>query len=761
MVLLTAIKVQEKFAIKRGHLMAKDSFLYTHAHAKDTVVGKYHLRTGEYTKYSNVKLPVPLPISIDKNQVLWVGTDKGLYQLFDHTFINYDAGDFPLTWSIVGDREGKKWLASYPDGLYEWKNDKLKKIDTPHAGFHMGAIRTQGNDLIFPTDHGLYMYKNNVYSWLDSCQTCSSITIFEDVERNLIIAGGANSVKIYKDYQLDRIINEEQGLHPKGYFIALGKDKFGQLWFGSNTGISIYDYQSDKVVKKFTSVKGNLPSNGAITLFKDQYGEIWVGTESGLLAYDYDSDSFAKVFGQEINTQVSSIINMDDRHILVAAFDGLYFFDNRVFHRDSLPRLFKYNHQNGFVGIEPIHNSLYKDKDGIIWIPCQSHLVSFDPKGLEFSENPLHLRISEINGEKIRFLEETDTVQIEEKRDNIKLKFEASNLSSPFTVLYSYKLDGHEKEWSKWQEEATAEYSDLRHGEHNFHVRAKVGYYGNKTAIASKTIRVNLGWWQRNAHHLPWVACFFAIGTLVFTILWLYNKHQRKKALRKNAELSRLYDLQTLESRLNPHFVFNALTSIQRQVIFAEKEKVEDFIVRFSVMLRNFFDLKENRSSKGINPIERIPLKDEISFIENYVRFQQQLSKNFEYRIEIGEEVNEYEEMIPPMFIQPFVENAIYHGFGNIAENKEPYLKLTFKEENGIVCTISDNGEGITNFPRGEINFRDFNVASQNSQILQKRVQALANLYYTVNITIKSSQNIGTTVKIKFKENGKNQSIDR
>lgn len=745
---------QEIFETRLNFFAVRDSLVYSIKKRKDATVGKYNLRTGKYTNFSNVKLPSPNPLSMDNNQVLWVGTDNGLYQIFDSTFMNYDAVDFPLTWSIVDNEDGKKWLASYPDGLYEWEDNKLKKVITPNIGFHMGAIRTQNNDLIFPTDRGLYMYKDNEYSWLDTCQGCTFIKVFEDVKRNQIITGAANSVRIYKDYQLDRIINEEQGLHPKGYFIALGMDKNGKLWFGSDSGLSIYDYESNKVTKTYTSAKGNLPVNGAITVFKDQFGEMWLGTESGLLLYNYGSDTFKRVFDQEINTQVNSIIEIEDHRLLVAALDGLYIFDNRAFHQDSVTRLSKYNHRNGFIGIEPIHNSLYKDEEGIVLIPCQSHLVRFDPKELKLSKNPLHLRIYDINGKGVSFLEEKDSFHVEKQQDNIKVRFEASMLSDPFDVMYSHKLQNHDNGWSDWQKEGLAEYNNLPHGQYEFMVKARTGFYENNIVQSSKTIVIHLNWWQRYSYLVLWLA---ALPT-VFTIYFFIKNRKYTKAIKKNKELSLLYRLRTLESRMNPHFIFNALTSIQRQVMFTDKSNVENFVVRFSDMLRNYFDLKRDRPDNLMDAIDRVALKEEIEFIDNFIKFQKQLSQNFGYSIEIDEDVNEYDEMIPAMFIQPFVENAIKHGFGQ-AENIDSHsLRVIFKGKGGVTCKIIDDGVGIKGMNGNTVPFSEFPNASKNSQIIQKRIRSLAMLGYTVDISINSKMDKGTTVKIKFKDNENIQS---
>ena len=141
-----------------------------------------------------------------------------------------------------------------------------------------------------------------------------------------------------------------------------------------------------------------------------------------------------------------------------------------------------------------------------------------------------------------------------------------------------------------------------------------------------------------------------------------------------------------LQSQMNPHFLFNSLNSINNFVIKSEVEKASDYITKFSKLIRVIL----NSSSSPTTT-----LSEELSILALYVKLEQmRVSGGFEYIVTVDESLDLDSIKVPTLFLQPFIENSIWHGIMKVEGEK--FIKLTIKEENeNVICTILDNGIGI------------------------------------------------------------------
>ena len=141
-----------------------------------------------------------------------------------------------------------------------------------------------------------------------------------------------------------------------------------------------------------------------------------------------------------------------------------------------------------------------------------------------------------------------------------------------------------------------------------------------------------------------------------------------------------------LRSQMTPHFIFNSLSVLQGMILNKEDKKAIIYLSKFSKLLRLIL---ENSREK------LVPLKQELKALQNYIDLQNMRGQNgFNYSLIVDEKLNDVNVLVPPMLMQPFVENAIEHGFKNNMENAEISLKISL-ENNKLVCLIKDNGLGI------------------------------------------------------------------
>ncbi len=169
------------------------------------------------------------------------------------------------------------------------------------------------------------------------------------------------------------------------------------------------------------------------------------------------------------------------------------------------------------------------------------------------------------------------------------------------------------------------------------------------------------------------------IVLIIFTVILIFRQHKIKN-LQKTIKLEQ----QLLRSQINPHFIFNALTAVQRFVFEKSTIAACDYIGNFSNLIRSVL----NNST-----VERIPLTDEISFLNNYLNLQAiRFDKKFDFQIRTGN-IKPDNVLIPPMITQPLVENAIEHGIKHLEKNGNISIDYSYEKES-LKITVEDNGVG-------------------------------------------------------------------
>lgn len=178
------------------------------------------------------------------------------------------------------------------------------------------------------------------------------------------------------------------------------------------------------------------------------------------------------------------------------------------------------------------------------------------------------------------------------------------------------------------------------------------------------------------------------VGILsLFYIIYRQQRLREKNNLLKSENQQLNMEQKLLQAQLNPHFIFNAIANLQGLIASGHKNESVRYLKSFSGLLRGI--LEQNRK-------DFIELEEEVTSLTNYIQLQQmRYAGAFDYKITVDEQLDVNEMLIPPMLIQPFVENAIEHGFRNI--NYKGLLTINFKVDgNCLVIEVDDNGSGLT-----------------------------------------------------------------
>lgn len=145
-------------------------------------------------------------------------------------------------------------------------------------------------------------------------------------------------------------------------------------------------------------------------------------------------------------------------------------------------------------------------------------------------------------------------------------------------------------------------------------------------------------------------------------------------------------EIRTLKSQMNPHFIFNALNSIQQFIVTGDNVKAEMYLSKFSKLIR---DLLESNSNEGLL------LSEEVEILKGYIEMEMlRFDNSFSYEITIDSKLNQQKVKLPHLMIQPFVENAIWHGL--LLKQGDGRINLRFEYDSltTIKCIVEDNGIG-------------------------------------------------------------------
>jgi LytS/YehU family sensor histidine kinase len=246
-------------------------------------------------------------------------------------------------------------------------------------------------------------------------------------------------------------------------------------------------------------------------------------------------------------------------------------------------------------------------------------------------------------------------------------------------VRYRYKLEGLDDNWSTLTSRSEANYGNLPHGKYTFKVKAMNGdgYWSNEYPY---TFTIRPPWW-----HTWWAYTIFSltfIGMIYALFRYRLNKirsdHEVKQ---KTAEL----EMQALRAQMNPHFIFNSLNSINLFILENNKLQASEYLTKFSRLVR----LILNNSREAF-----IPLEQELEALELYLELESlRFELRFNYEITLDKNIDASALKVPPLIIQPYAENAIWHGL--MSKKDRGHLKISlYKEKEILFCRICDDGVG-------------------------------------------------------------------
>ncbi|MCW3077325.1 MAG: hypothetical protein JWO32_1934, partial [Bacteroidetes bacterium] len=311
-------------------------------------------------------------------------------------------------------------------------------------------------------------------------------------------------------------------------------------------------------------------------------------------------------------------------------------------------------------------------------------------------------------------------------------------------LTYRYKLEGLDTSWV-FTKYTSIKYQALPPGKYKFIVSVS---NHDKLYSESKNFEIIIipGWWQtvwfKAIVILMFIICMF------FILRWYFKKlrgreEEKNKFQHKISEA----ELKALRAQMNPHFIFNAIASVQYFISGNDPKSSQKYLSKFAKLIRYVVD-----NSKP----ETIPLKTEIEALTLYLELESLRFENkFEYEIKLEDHIDLNFTQIPSMLIQPFVENAIWHGLMH-KKTKGKIIISFYLKDNLLECTIHDDGVGRKKSKEMKTESALKNHKSIGMALTRERLEILNQIYnitldYSVQDTInKNNEVTGTIVKIQI-----------
>jgi hypothetical protein len=452
------------------------------------------------------------------------------------------------------------------------------------------------------------------------------------------------------------------------------RDSNGKVWLGTTIGLVQYDpVKSGGVLTPVKPTNTKFPGNNIFHIHEDGNGNLWLAfVDGGLVKYD-PKTSRAAVYSTEQGLPsniVCGILEEAAGNLWVSTTSGLCVFDPG---KGTVTR--RYTASDGLQSNHFYFKSCASYK-GEMFFGGINGVTSFYPEKLPVSTRPANVFITSFKRlyKEVEGVEFGSSVTVPYDQNTFTFEFGSNDLTNPEKNRFAYKLVGETKDWIVLDEHYLA-FNSLPPG--NYTLMVKATNSNNEWGpVSSLQIRVNPPFWRTWWFIL--ISSLVALGILFLIAIEIYK---RKDAQRKQV----ISELAALRNQLNPHFIFNSLGSLQHFIISNQKTLALEYLSKFSRMMRMILEYSTQ---------ETISLEEEIYFLHIYMYMEATRADHaVAYEIDADDIPNSQAVRIPPMLLQPLIENAIVHGL--VAKREGGKITLRFsKNESYLVCEVEDNGVG-------------------------------------------------------------------
>ncbi len=615
-------------------------------------------------------------IEITSSGDVWVSTDQHLCNFQGLSFASYAANDSSLT-QLVIDPLGTPRAYSSNGTEYYYDGIRLNKSTSRLEEIAQTDLL---NELTYTSKNTFWLstvVKGNLLKISnDTLETQplprKSAYFVKELDNGQFICGtGGNPTEnnllyllLSKDTITIPLTRTDAG--SKSSFIVLND---GSFLFAKD--FELIHFTREEVIQR-VFVEKNIT-----TLYQDSKDKIWIGLfDGGMLCYRNNNITSNSTISYLGSNSITSIVEDLSNNLWVGTLgNGVFYLPAQQSIKYKAPLLFSdtSNIIEQKVGIKSDGLSDVSNSSELRVISTQSNIYDSIPPSIYISNLQIMNRDTSIQ----------KSFALSYNQNFLKINYIGFSYKDPETIQYKYVMLGLDKDWT-YTYNNTVQYTTLPPGEYKFVVRSmnKKGIWSESDA--SVTFRISPPFWET-----WWFLALTMLSVLLFSgliiFLWIRNikiKEQAKSEI--NRKIATI-ELQALRAQMNPHFMFNTMSSIQHYITTNETESALRYLSKFSKLMRKILDNSKTPT---------ISVKDEIETLELYLtleslRFRDKLN----YTVEVDKSIDHNYDEIPAMLIQPYIENAIVHGINHKKTAGTISISLT-RENQFIKCTITDDGIG-------------------------------------------------------------------
>ncbi|WP_025741567.1 sensor histidine kinase [Aquimarina pacifica] len=671
---------------------------------------------------------------LDRQANTWIATSgAGFYKYFQNNFVHYDQNTGLKADRVyaVHDIENKIWASNSEEGLVlidstgvhpipqedRLSNLKIKTITSDASGNIWAGTDGRGifykeifqMDSLLVDDRRIKALKKDPKVMVDTVLQLAFKNHSIDKGKGLIsnwigkiqvvgddiwVASYSKGIaKLRYDPKRGRIRSQKKFTQKNGIkdlqIKDMQPDPTGKIWYSTQNGNLGYIHKNrvthiENVLNKKVAIKTLLFHKNMLYLGTAGRGIWWSSIDGNL--------EFKKLKGKKrpYSDNIYQMIFDDKDNLWVGNEQGVDKIE--LNQSNDIVDVFHFGRNDGFLGIETCLNAVTKDDNGNLWFGAIHGLTKYQPSEItkETIKPSLHFENLEVAYQNVDSIQlgtwanSSRVLKLTPNQTELSFAYKTIDLDHPNDIEYRWRLNN--SEWSPWSNDFRQNLAGLAYGPHSFSAQSR-NYRWEESDPISFRFFIDSPIYKKTWFQL-------AVLALIILIIGGYALSYVRRVKQKNKEVQERLEMQNhllsleqkaLRLQMNPHFIFNVLNGIKAMGT-SDPNRMNNTINTFAILLRE--TLYNSRK-------DYITLDQEVQTLKHYIGIEKLMaSKSFDYSIAINTDLDPEEILIPPMLIQPFVENAVRHGI--LKGSRYGDLKVGFHTtEDFLHCTVLDNGMGI------------------------------------------------------------------
>lgn len=685
----------------------------------------------------------------DVNQIIkdsygnmWFTAKNGLYRLPDdrerlYVFDKENGLTSNITKSITKDHTNRLWigLGNNVINILTVKDKKIQKLIVPNQhkfnGIKQLAFDDANNKIYFSSDYGLGSVSSKYPAVADfnylkeannSLFVIKNFSLDSTKKIALALSSGVVIINDRNKLEFSALMYKEKQDYFKDRSYRVFYDQKQNLWFANINGLVVFgnhkltNYYGNNALltKRINDIKELSPQ--LFALATDGYGLIFL--KNGKIIKQLRLQD-------GLSNNIITKLFVKGEYLWAISNSGI----NRISFKQGNYAINSFDYANELLSTDL--NDLYIDEDNA-YFATNNGLVYFaqNQKSQQIQSPPVYISAVSINNIALNLRQ--NSFIFNPNVENITFSYGAIDFKNK-NITYRYRLKNN----ANWTETKNRrlELSSIEPGEYCFEVAAKTQSSGwSKPAKIKFILQKNFWqtWWFFGM--ILAFGAYFLYRAAVYITRKQKNKEQEQLLL-KNKIL--MLEQQALQAMMNPHFVFNVMNSIQHYINTQNTSSANKVLTGFAKLIRKNLEI----CTKSY-----INLEEEINYLNLYLSLEKnRFGEKLVYEINIDPSIDKEETLIPSMLLQPYIENAIWHGIMPKDDGGSVAINITKKDKEYLWIKIIDNGIGIKN----SLQTKNGQHLSKGMSLTKERINLLNKIEAKpIQLYVEQNGESGTTITI-------------